>query len=72
MYPAQVKLVTELLAKNPNLILVSVRTPYDIRVLPAVPTALVAYGGNLPSLQAIVDVLMGKIEASGVLPVSLP
>lgn len=72
LYPGQVKLVTELLAINPNIIIASVRTPYDIRLLPAVPTFLAAYGGNPPSLQAIADVLVGKVEASGVLPASLP
>jgi beta-N-acetylhexosaminidase len=71
-YPGQVKLVSELLAIRPNIIVVSVRTPYDIQVLPAVPTFLAAYGGNPPSLQAIADVLLGKVVASGVLPVSLP
>jgi beta-N-acetylhexosaminidase len=70
-YPGQIRLVTELLAKNPNIIIVSVRTPYDISVLPAAPTALAAYGGNLPTLQAITAVLMGNSKASGVLPVTL-
>ena len=70
-YAGQVKLVTELLAKNPNLIIISVRTPYDISVLPTASTVLVAYGGNPPSLQAITDVLMGNSKASGVLPVNL-
>lgn len=70
-YPGQVKLVTELLAKNLSVVIVSVRTPYDIRVLPMVPTVLAAYGGNPPALRAIVDVLMGKAQASGVLPVTL-
>jgi beta-N-acetylhexosaminidase len=70
-YAGQVKLVTELLAKNLNIIIVSVRTPYDISFLPRVPTALAAYGGNIPTLQAIADVLMGKVEAVGVLPVTL-
>ena len=68
----QVRLVTELVAKNPNVIIVSVRTPYDLSVLPMVPTALAAYGGNPPTLQAITDVLMGDSEAAGVLPVTLP
>jgi beta-N-acetylhexosaminidase len=70
-YPGQVKLMTKLLTKNANTIIVSVRTPYDISVLPNVPTVLVAYGGNGPTLQAIADVLMGKSQASGVLPVTL-
>jgi beta-N-acetylhexosaminidase len=71
LYPGQVQLVRELLAQNPNMIIVSVRTPYDISVLPAVPTVLAAYGGNRPALQAIAEVLMGS-KALGVLPVSLP
>jgi beta-N-acetylhexosaminidase len=71
-YAGQVHLVTELLAKNPNIIIISVRTPYDISVLPIIPTVLAAYGGNPPTLQAITDVLMGRLEASGVLPVTLP
>jgi beta-N-acetylhexosaminidase len=71
-YAGQAKLVTELLAKNPNIIIVSVRTPYDFNDLQTVSTALAAYGGNPPTLQAIADVLMGKSQASGVLPVTLP
>jgi hypothetical protein len=51
--------------------MISVRTPYDHSVLPNVPTVLASYGGNLPTLQAVADVLMGKVEASGVLPVAL-
>ncbi len=72
LYPGQVQLVNELLAQNPNVIIVSVRTPYDIRVLPVVPVVLAAYGGNPPTLRAIADILMGTSEASGVLPVTLP
>lgn len=70
-YPGQIKLVTELRAKNPKLIIVSIRTPYDIHSLPDVSTVLAAYGGNLPTLRAIVDVLTGKSEATGDLPVTL-
>jgi beta-N-acetylhexosaminidase len=71
-YPGQVKLVTDLLAKNSNIIMVSIRTPYEISSLRTVPTVLAAYGGNLPSLQAITEVLLGHSEASGILPVTLP
>ena len=71
-YPGQVKLVNELIVKNPNIVLISVRTPYDIHMLPMVPTVLAAYGGNLPTLQALAEVLMGRSEAAGILPVTLP
>jgi beta-N-acetylhexosaminidase len=72
VYDGQVKLVTELLAKTRHIIMVSVRTPYDISVLPNVPTVLAAYGSNRPALQAIVDVLMGRSKPLGVLPITLP
>jgi beta-N-acetylhexosaminidase len=72
LYPGQVELVTQLQEKNSNIIIVSVRTPYEISVLPDVPTVLAAYGSNGPALKAIADVLMGKAEASGVVPVTLP
>jgi beta-N-acetylhexosaminidase len=72
LYPGQVELVTQLQEKNSNIIIVSVRTPYEISVLPDVPTVMAAYGGNGPALRAMADVLMGKAEASGVVPVTLP
>ena len=71
LYPGQVQLVADLMTKHPNVILVSARTPYDIRVLSRVPTVLAAYGGNPPTLSAIADVLTGTVKATGVLPVAL-
>ncbi len=68
----QVKLVTELLRENQNIIIVAVRAPYDISVLPKVSTVLAAYGSNPPTLQAIADLLTGKVKPQGVLPVVLP
>jgi beta-N-acetylhexosaminidase len=70
-YPGQVKLVIDLLTKLPNVVVVSVRTPYDIHVLPMVSTVLAAYGGNSPTLRAIADVLTGRAKATGILPVAL-
>ena len=71
-YAGQVKLVAELLKENQNIIIVSVRTPYDISVLPNVSTVLASYGSNPSTLQAIADVLTGKTKPQGVLPVTLP
>jgi beta-N-acetylhexosaminidase len=71
-YAGQVNLVSELLSKNTKVIIVSVRTPYDMTALPPVPTFLAAYGANPPSLQAIANGLMGKVALPGVLPVVLP
>jgi beta-N-acetylhexosaminidase len=71
-YPGQIKLVTELIARNPNVIMISVRNPYDISMLHMVPTALATYGGNPPTLRAIAEVLRGTSQARGILPVALP
>ncbi len=72
LHPNWVQFASALLAINPNIIIVSIRTPYDLSVLPKVPTALAAYGSNPPSLQAIAGILTGKVEPSGMLPVVLP
>jgi beta-N-acetylhexosaminidase len=71
-YPGQIKLVTELLAKNPRVILVSVRSPYDIHVLPKIPTYLASYGSNPPTLRALAAALTSKFVPSGILPVTFP
>ena len=70
-YPGQVRLVIDLLTKHPNVVVVSVRTPYDVHVLPMVSTVLAAYGGNSPTLRAIADVLTGRAKATGTLSVAL-
>jgi beta-N-acetylhexosaminidase len=72
LYTSQVRLVNKLLGIHPGIIIVSIRLPYDISVLPTAPTILAAYGSSPPTLQAVADVLTGKSEPCGVLPVTLP
>ncbi len=70
--PAQADLVAKLLQTNAPIIVVATRSPYDLRAFPSVPTYLAIYGANPPMLDALVDVLTGKIPARGKLPVELP
>ena len=49
-------------------ILLSLRTPYALQSLPSVAGAVISYSDNLPSLQALADVLNGKSPAEGKLP----
>jgi beta-N-acetylhexosaminidase len=58
------------LALTTSLIHASVRAPYDVALIPA-KTTLLTYGDPPVSLQALVDVLAGKVKAGGTSPVKL-
>jgi len=70
--PAQADLVNALRKANAPTIVVATRSPYDLRAFPDAPTYLAIYGANPPMLDALADVLTGKIPARGKLPVALP
>ena len=53
-----------------KLVVVAVRTPYDITVLD-VPTYVCSYEASVLSFKALAKYLTGEIEAKGVLPVSI-
>ncbi len=52
-------------------ILCAVQSPYDIAAVPEATTAICAYGSRPCCLQALAEVLAGRFEARGRLPVSL-
>jgi len=52
-------------------VLCAVRSPYDAALVPNVP-ALLSYGDVPASLEALAQVLAGKRQAEGRLPVQLP
>lgn len=68
---AQADLVNALVDAHVPLIVVAVRSPYDILYIQPVPTYLATYGATPPMLDALVDVLLGKARAQGRLPVEL-
>jgi len=68
----QLKLVQNLVEAGNPVIVIAHRNPFDAALLPEDVTILVTYGFNPPIRDALVDVLSGKIEPSGVLPVMLP
>lgn len=49
-------------------LLLSLRTPYILQSLSSLAGSVIAYSDNLPSLQALADVLNGKAPAEGKLP----
>lgn len=69
---SQGALVNELIRLGKQPIVVSLRTPYDLRAFPRVETYLCAYSYRPVSVEAAARVLFGEIEARGVLPCTIP
>lgn len=70
--PDQAALVQMLHARGQQVIVVSLRTPYDLAVFPMVDTYLCAYGIRDVNTEAVARVLFGEIAATGVLPCAIP
>lgn len=67
----QVGLVRALVGAGAPLVCVSVGVPYDASHLPAEATQLAAYSSVLPVARAVVEVIAGRVQPSGHLPVQL-
>ena len=67
--PAQATLVAALLEARLPVIVVAMRSPYDLMAFPDAPTAIATYGSNPPTLEALIQVLRGEVQAQGRLPV---
>jgi beta-N-acetylhexosaminidase len=70
--PEQVGLIEDLAERSSaRVVVVSLRTPYDLRRLPWVRTFLAAYTTARPTLRAVAEALVGRIPTSGRLPVTV-
>jgi beta-N-acetylhexosaminidase len=67
----QRKLVAALAAVKPT-VLVSLRAPYDALYVSGVAAIVCAYGGRVPALRAVNEVLTGARKPVGRLPVVIP
>lgn len=68
---AQARLAETLVATGRPVVCVSVGAPYDVSHLPEAATQLAAYSSVLPVARAVVDVIAGRAEPTGRLPVKL-
>jgi beta-N-acetylhexosaminidase len=68
----QLKLVEDLLEAGSSVIVLAHRNPFDAALLPENATVLITYGFNPPIRDALAEVLSGRIEPSGILPITLP
>ncbi|MCF4114255.1 MULTISPECIES: beta-N-acetylhexosaminidase [Dethiosulfovibrio] len=67
-----VSFLRKILEERPDCVSLSMKTPYDLTVLPEAETALACYGDTPPTLKALAAILLGEIRPSGRLPVELP
>lgn len=69
--PPQAELVEQLLAKAPAAILLCLRNPHDAARFPSCQTVLASLGDSSPSLDALVEALLGSLAPTGLLPVAM-
>jgi beta-N-acetylhexosaminidase len=67
----QARLAGSLLGNDAPVVIISLRTPYDIVAFPTAPTYVCAYGVRRTSLDAAAACLFGSIPFTGRLPVAV-
>lgn len=67
----QGKIVRKILELKGDAIVVALANPYDIRYFPLVSTYILTYSFRDCSIKALFDVLSGRKEATGLLPVEI-
>ena len=63
--------MTRILGHAPNALIVSARAPYDALLWPAARRVLCIYGDQAISIEGCADILAGRFEPRGTLPVHL-
>ena len=71
LFPGQQAAVSRILALAPDALVVSARSPYDALLWPQAQRVICIYGGQIVSLEGCADVLSGRAEVRGRLPVRL-
>lgn len=68
---SQKNALKQLLKINPNIVLLSLMSPYDIKNYPQIKNVIAMYGVSRFSTKAAANILLGNIEAKGKAPVAL-
>ncbi|MBL8050584.1 MAG: glycoside hydrolase family 3 C-terminal domain-containing protein [Anaerolineales bacterium] len=68
----QADLVNQILNLNIPTIVIAMRLPYDLAVIPQVSTFLCTYSILEPSMKAVAKAIFGRSQITGQLPVSIP
>lgn len=67
--PAQINLIQKIARKNPNFAVAGLSSPYDGRIIPSGTSFITSFDTSPYSLQALAEVLAGRLNASGRLPI---
>lgn len=70
-FAGQADLVQSLVNAGRKVIVIAQRGPYDLLATPGIAGALVIYEDRLPSARAALRCLLGQVQPTGTLPVSL-
>jgi beta-N-acetylhexosaminidase len=70
--PAQKALARALLSAGQPVVAIALRGPYDAASMPQIPTFLAAYSDRPVSVQAAAEVLFGRVQPVGQVPVKIP
>ena len=68
---SQKSALRQLLKINPDIVLLSLMSPYDIRNYPQIKNVIAMYGISKFSSKAAADIILGNIEPMGKAPVNL-
>ena len=68
---SQKNALKQLLRINPNIVLLSLMSPYDIKNYPQIKNVIAMYGISKFSTKAAANIILGNIEAKGKAPVAL-
>ncbi len=72
LHAAQRETIAELIARAPHAIAISAREPFDLDALARARGVLASFGDEASSIDALADVLCGRREATGTVPVGTP
>jgi beta-N-acetylhexosaminidase len=70
--PGQAALVRAVLKTGLPTVVAALRMPYDLAAFPEAPTYLCTYSLLEPSMHALANVIFGRVQPAGRLPVSIP
>jgi len=68
---SQLEMVQGFLDAGLPTIVIALKSPYDLLGFPSVGTYLATYGTTPGQLSAVADILLGEVEAAGIVPVDL-
>ncbi|MGB2578460.1 beta-N-acetylhexosaminidase [Elusimicrobium simillimum] len=70
-FRAQTSTIAAILKNNPNAVVISMMSPYEVSTYPQAKNVMLTYGISRFSMRAAADVLLGNIPVQGKLPIEL-